>query len=75
MTKQEILDTIAPCIKMYRAGGDTIEITKTTENIRITPGKDGAFTGQFINDFAAVCIENYIGFAVCVSNNEPCILL
>lgn len=77
MTKQEILETIHPCVMMHRAAGDDIEITMTPEHLWITPGKDGAFGAMFIHDLAAVCVENYIGFAIGAERDpvQPFIIL
>lgn len=77
MTREEILETLAPCIQMHRAAGDTIEIEQTPEHIWITPGKDGAFGALFINDISSVCVENYIAFAIGAERDpiQPFILL
>lgn len=86
MKQQEILDTIAPCIRAHQAAGSAIEIEQVNlpsidgtlrERIRITPGKAGAFGSMFISDFSAVCRENFIAFAIGAEANpiQPYILL
>lgn len=73
-TQEEILLDILPVIQMHRAAGEDIEITKDAQHIKIEDNF-GAFGGQFIRDFSAVCIENYIGFSIGAMNNKPYILL
>lgn len=79
MTQQEILDTIAPCIRAHRAAGHTLDVhTDKLGHIKVTPGKDQAFGCSFIDDFSAVCRENFIAFAVGAETSpviQPYILL
>ena len=73
-TQEEILLDILPVIQMHRAAGEDIEITKDANHIKVED-TFGAFGGQFIRDFAAVCVENYIGFSIGAKDNRPYILL
>ena len=63
MTQQEILEAIYPVIRLHTAEGDKLEVKQDEFGITITD-KDGPFSGKFIRDFAAVCDEKYIGFAI-----------
>lgn len=73
-TQEEILEALYPVIRMHQAAGERLEITKVAQHIKIEDSF-GAFGGRFIRDFAAVCIENYIGFSIGAKNNKPYILL
>lgn len=74
MTQEEILDTIAPVLKMHRARGLRLDVTTDPDHIMIKPG-GGAFSGSFIQDLGGVCRENMIGWAIGALDNQPYCLL
>lgn len=79
MTQQEILETIAPAIRLARAAGHTIDVhTDAQGHIKITAGSDRAFGCSFIDDLSSVCREKFIAFAIGAESSpviQPFILI
>lgn len=73
-TQEEILAAIYPVIRMHIAKGDRIRVSIEDQLIKVSDAA-GNLGGSFTRDFAAVCIENYIGFSIGAKNNKPYILL